>query len=93
MIELATGRFPYQKWSTPFEQLKQVVVGAAPSLPPGEFSNEFEDFITKCLNKSYLQRPNYDTLLNHPFCVLHKEKSTDVATFVAEILNLPENDV
>ena len=24
MIEIATGRFPYQLWRTPFEQLKQV---------------------------------------------------------------------
>jgi serine/threonine protein kinase len=24
MIEIATGRFPYKLWATPFEQLKQV---------------------------------------------------------------------
>ena len=24
MIEIATGKFPYQLWATPFEQLKQV---------------------------------------------------------------------
>lgn len=24
MIEMATGEFPYQRWGTPFEQLKQV---------------------------------------------------------------------
>ena len=26
MIEMATGRFPYNLWSTPFEQLKQVKI-------------------------------------------------------------------
>lgn len=93
MIELATGKFPYQKWGTPFEQLKQVVTEAPPALPPGEFSSEFEDFIAKCLKKKYIERPNYDTLLQHPFCILHKEKDTDVASFVSEILDLPENNV
>lgn len=93
MIELATGKFPYQKWGTPFEQLKQVVTEAPPTLPPGEFSSEFEDFIVKCLKKKYIERPNYDTLLQHPFCIIHKEKNTDVASFVSEILDLPENNV
>jgi hypothetical protein len=45
-IELATGSYPYKKWKTPFEQLKQVVQDPPPKLPPGKFSAEFEDFIT-----------------------------------------------
>jgi serine/threonine protein kinase len=45
LLELATLRFPYNIWGTPFEQLKQVVKDDPPRLPPGEFSPEFEDFI------------------------------------------------
>lgn len=45
MIELATGKFPYSTWKTPFEQLKQVVNEAPPKLPEGEFSEEFDNFI------------------------------------------------
>lgn len=47
MVELATGRFPYNSWGTPFDQLKQVVKDDAPRLPPNVFSPEFEDFITQ----------------------------------------------
>ena len=46
-LELATGKFPYSRAKTPFDQLKQVVKDDPPSLPPGEFSPEFNDFITK----------------------------------------------
>lgn len=91
MIELATGKFPYQKWGTPFEQLKQVVTDDPPRLPAGEFTPEFEDFIAKCLQKKCSDRYNYSQLLNHPFCLLHKDKETDVASYVSEILDLPEN--
>jgi len=57
LIELATGDFPYPKWGTPFEQLKLVVNGNPPRLPSdGQFSAEFEDFISKCLQKDYTDR-------------------------------------
>ena len=49
-IELATGKFPYTKWKTPFEQLKQVVHEPSPTLPkdgPYMFSEEFRDFVTQ----------------------------------------------
>jgi hypothetical protein len=47
LLELATSRFPYNIWGTPFEQLKQVVKDDPPRLPPGKFSSEFEDFISQ----------------------------------------------
>ncbi|KAG6454751.1 hypothetical protein O3G_MSEX008874 [Manduca sexta] len=91
MIELATGTFPYSTWGSPFEQLKQVVKDDPPRLPSDKFSPEFEDLIVKCLQKDYRQRPNYTALLSHPFCKEHSEKETDVASFVQEILNLPDD--
>ena len=45
LIELATGRFPYDRWGTPFEQLKQVVLNEPPKLPPNKFTSYFEDFV------------------------------------------------
>lgn len=45
LIELATGRFPYDSWGTPFEQLKQVVKDDPPRLPPGKFTSYFVDLI------------------------------------------------
>lgn len=91
MIELATGKFPYNIWRTPFEQLKQVVTDDPPRLPKGEFSPEFEDMITKCLQKDYKLRPNYEALLAHKFLQDHSQTETDVASFVQEILDLPDS--
>lgn len=91
MIELATGKFPYNSWGTPFEQLKQVVKDDPPRLPSGEFTAEFEEIITQCLMKNFKERPNYDALLAHPFCQEHSLKDTDVASFVQEILDLPDD--
>lgn len=47
LVELATGKFPYASWGTPFEQLKQVVKDDAPKLPAEKFSANFEEFIDK----------------------------------------------
>jgi len=45
-IELATGKFPYDAWKNPFEQLKQVVKEDPPKLPAGLYSKDFDSFIT-----------------------------------------------
>ncbi|XP_058807840.1 dual specificity mitogen-activated protein kinase kinase 6 [Phymastichus coffea] len=90
LVELATGKFPYTAWGTPFEQLKQVVQDAPPKLPPNTFSSSFEEFITKCLMKKYTERPNYNQLLKLDFITEHAEKDINVAAFVEEILNLPD---
>lgn len=90
LLELATGRYPYKVWGTPFEQLKQVVKDDPPRLPPNEFSPEFEDFISQCLQKVYTARPNYDQLLKHAFCIAHQDSDANVSQFVSEILDLTD---
>lgn len=91
LVELATGEFPYPKWGTPFEQLKAVVAGDPPRLPTGQFSPDFEDFISKCLQKNYVDRPNYSQLLQHPFLLQQVENETDIRPFISEVLDLPDN--
>ena len=46
-IEVATGRFPYPKWTNVFDQLTQVVKGDAPSLDNDNtrFSPDFINFV------------------------------------------------
>lgn len=89
LMELATGRFPYASWGTPFEQLKQVVKDDPPRLPTtSNFTPEFRDLIEKCLQREYTSRPNYSELLSHPFLLIHESKDTDVSKFVSEILDL-----
>lgn len=86
LVELATGKFPYAKSRTPFEQLKQVVKDDPPRLPADSFSHEFEDFIVQCLRKTPSDRANYPQLLEHPFVTKHEGVDVDVAGFVQEIL-------
>jgi len=90
MIEIAMGKFPYTLWATPFEQLKQVVQDPAPTLPPGKFTEDFNDFIPQCLNKKPEHRANYTQLLDHKFLVLHGETVEDarMGSFIKEILDL-----
>lgn len=42
------------------------------------------------LQKNFSQRPNYEQLLQHPFITIHQNREADVATFVSEILDLPD---
>merc|ERR1719411_210275 len=87
LIELATCKFPYATWGNPFEQLKQVVKDEPPRLPDGVFSEEFNDFIVRCLQKNYRQRPNYAELLEHPFAQRSETEEVDMAAFVIDILD------
>lgn len=44
--ELAVGRFPYPSWANVFDQLKTVVEGDPPRIPPDvELSEDFVDFV------------------------------------------------
>lgn len=85
---MATGKFPYATWRTPFEQLKQVVTEKSPSLPSDMFSKSFENLTNICLQKDFTKRPNYEQLLANEFIVEHTKKETDVAKYVEEILAL-----
>lgn len=44
------------------------------------------------LMKNYTARPNYNQLLELNFIREHAQKDTNVAKFVEEILDLPENE-
>uniref|UniRef100_A0A3B3INY4 mitogen-activated protein kinase kinase n=1 Tax=Oryzias latipes TaxID=8090 RepID=A0A3B3INY4_ORYLA len=66
LYELATGRFPYPKWNSVFDQLTQVVKGEPPQLSNSEerqFSPKFINFVNLCLTKDESKRPKYRELL------------------------------
>lgn len=90
LYEVSMGVFPYPTWGTPFEQLKQVVKDDPPRLPPGKFSKEFEDFISQCLQKDFIQRPNYVQLLQHPFISSETTHSYDISHYVSFVLDIYE---
>ncbi|XP_037729649.1 dual specificity mitogen-activated protein kinase kinase 4 [Drosophila subpulchrella] len=96
LMEVATGNFPYRKWDSVFEQLCQVVQGEPPRLLTSyngmEFSKEFVDFVNTCLIKKESDRPKYSRLLEMPFIRRGETSHTDVAVYVADILESMEKD-
>ncbi|KAM9472298.1 dual specificity mitogen-activated protein kinase kinase 4a isoform 5-T5 [Salvelinus alpinus] len=90
LYELATGRFPYPKWNSVFDQLTQVVKGEPPQLTNSEdrqFSPKFINFVNLCLTKDESKRPKYKELLKHAFILMYEERSVDVASYVCRILD------
>lgn len=91
MVELATGKFPYPKWHSVFEQLTQVVKGDPPRLTNENgrnYSDEMLDFVNICLTKEEAKRPKYTELLKHPFIVEYQHKTVDVASWFQEVVAL-----
>ncbi|XP_021335831.1 dual specificity mitogen-activated protein kinase kinase 4b isoform X2 [Danio rerio] len=98
LYELATGRFPYPRWNSVFDQLTQVVKGEPPQLCSSEdrqFSHKFIQFVNLCLTKDESKRPKYRELLvrhtasvcKHPFILMYEERLVDVARYVCRILD------
>lgn len=89
LFEVATGKFPYPKWNSVFDQLTQVVQGDPPKLPENDprFSDEFINFVNTCLEKDYEKRPKYNKLLKDPFILRHQDSDVDVAGFINNILD------
>ncbi|XP_054564968.1 dual specificity mitogen-activated protein kinase kinase 4 isoform X1 [Eptesicus fuscus] len=90
LYELATGRFPYPKWNSVFDQLTQVVKGDPPQLSNSEereFSPSFINFVNLCLTKDESKRPKYKELLKHPFILMYEERTVEVASYVCKILD------
>lgn len=90
LIELSTGKFPYPKWKSVFDQLTQVVKGDPPRLTNEEgraaFSDEMLSFTNMCLTKDVTRRPKYRELLMHPFILRYEEKQVDVGSWLEGVL-------
>lgn len=88
MVELACLKFPYCKWTTPFDQLKAVVEEPSPTIPQERgYSEQLHNFISLCLKKGFSERPKYDVLLVDPFIKTYEATPTqEIALFVKPIL-------
>lgn len=84
LFEIATGAFPYPHGNL-FEQLKSIFQDPPPKLPANRYSPEFEDFIVRCLEKEYQNRPNYLQLLELPFIKTYAD--ADIADFTRVVLD------
>uniref|UniRef100_A0A6G1SD55 mitogen-activated protein kinase kinase n=1 Tax=Aceria tosichella TaxID=561515 RepID=A0A6G1SD55_9ACAR len=85
MLEIATGRYPYQNARDFFEQLKSICTDEPPKLTKGRFTATFEDFIGQCLRKDYQTRPKYDSIETHPFIL--SNRNLDISEFTEKVLS------
>ncbi|CAG8503533.1 7928_t:CDS:2 [Paraglomus occultum] len=88
LIELAIGRFPFPPDGsklTVLELLQHIVNEAPPTLPPGEFPDDFDDLTKKCLSKDVSQRPNLQELLKHPYVVEAQKSNVDVEAWTRNV--------
>jgi len=93
LFELATGRFPYPKWNSVFDQLQRVVDSDPPRLEAhvegrdSAFTLDFVNFVNICLIKDEQQRPKYKSLLTQPFIKTSEAEAVDVAAYVEQVLD------
>jgi len=93
LVEISTGRFPYPKWNSVFEQLTQVVEGNPPFLSyDHKFSPELVNFVNLCLTKDTNSRPKYNKLLDDIFIKIYEEREVDVAGYVSRIIDKMPQD-
>jgi len=67
LLELATGRYPYEGADSYFKLLAQLADAPPPSVPEGDLSDAFGEFISLCLEKDPMRRPAAKDLLKHPW--------------------------
>lgn len=95
LMEVATGRFPYPRWNSVFDQLHQVVNGDPPRLSQTNhnmFTSEFINFVNTCLIKDEHLRPKYNKLLLDPFILRSQTEQVNVAAYVSEIMDEMANN-
>ncbi|KAH7718652.1 Protein UGT-49 [Aphelenchoides avenae] len=68
-----------------FEFLWCIVNDPPPVLPRKLFTDEFRQFVGKCLKKNATERANHTTLMKEPFFLEH-ETNDDTATFAAWVI-------
>ena len=74
-IELATGAAPYASLGQ-LEIVQKILKAPPPQLPRNRgFSDEFRDFVRKCMNFKANRRPDAVDLLGHPFMQKASEPS------------------
>ena len=86
-VELAEYEPPYSKLS-PEEVMKKIIKTPPTGLEePSFWSNEFNDFISKCLTVDKNKRPSSDELLKHDFITMIDKKNLNRNLIILKFLN------
>lgn len=65
LLEMATGEYPYQECSKPFEIYKRVTKGQKPDSFSKIDNEDLKELIGWCIRLNRIQRPSVKELLNH----------------------------
>jgi len=93
MLELARGQFPYPVTRAPgiIEMLDLIQRESIPNIPNnGRYSDEFRDFISRCLEKSAKKRASAIELLSHPWILKNLYKDVDLEGWVKSLYEEPK---
>ncbi|XP_073990803.1 dual specificity mitogen-activated protein kinase kinase dSOR1-like isoform X2 [Rhodnius prolixus] len=71
-----------------FELLDYIVNEPPPKLPSGIFSDEFKDFVDRCLKKNPSERADLKTLMNHDWVRRCESEDVDIAGWVCKTMGL-----
>uniref|UniRef100_A0A1B6L7R2 mitogen-activated protein kinase kinase n=1 Tax=Graphocephala atropunctata TaxID=36148 RepID=A0A1B6L7R2_9HEMI len=71
-----------------FELLDYIVNEPPPKLPSGIFSDEFKDFVDRCLKKNPAERADLKTLMNHEWIRRSESEDNDIAGWVCRTMGL-----
>ncbi|GLV46740.1 Downstream of raf1 [Carabus blaptoides fortunei] len=71
-----------------FELLDYIVNEPPPKLPAGIFSDDFKDFVDRCLKKNPDERADLKTLMNHEWTKKAESENVDIAGWVCKTMDL-----
>lgn len=71
-----------------FELLDYIVNEPPPKLPSGIFSDDFKDFVDRCLRKNPEERADLKTLMNHPWIKKWETEEVNVAEWICETMEI-----
>jgi len=89
MVDLKPAANIEPKTMAIFELLDYIVNEPPPKLEHPIFSEEFKDFVDKCLKKNPDERADLKTLINHEWIRRWESEDVDVADWVTKTMDLP----
>ncbi|CAG5119368.1 unnamed protein product [Candidula unifasciata] len=71
-----------------FELLDYIVNEPPPTLPKGRFSDEFVDFVDRCLKKNPSDRADLQSLMNHMFVKKYENSDISIGQWVCKVVGI-----
>ncbi|XP_022656451.1 dual specificity mitogen-activated protein kinase kinase 1-like [Varroa jacobsoni] len=71
-----------------FELLDYIVNEAPPTVPQGVFSDDFKDFVDRCLKRNPSERGDLKTLMDHPWIKQSEQENVDFSGWVCQTVGV-----